>query len=109
MDRCPPGPVGRSIPGLCPLKHRAIDRMPRGEENRLRSRMKLTARLVSLGLCACAVFTPAAGASERPAVTHGVVVGDVGPSSALLWTRADRQATVHVRLSGGPHRQVAAV
>jgi alkaline phosphatase D len=71
--------------------------------------MKLTARLVGLGLCACAGFAPAAGASERPAVTHGVVVGDVGPSSALLWARADREATVHVRVSGGAHGKVAAV
>jgi alkaline phosphatase D len=42
----------------------------------------------------------------RPSVTHGVVVGDVTAGSAVLWARADREATLHVRLSGGRHRPV---
>ena len=45
----------------------------------------------------------------RPSVTHGVVVGDVTARSALLWARADRAATMNVRLSAGPHRPVARV
>jgi alkaline phosphatase D len=44
-----------------------------------------------------------------PVVTHGVVVGDVTPRSALLWARADREATLHVRLSGGAHRPLEPV
>ena len=45
----------------------------------------------------------------RPAVTHGVVVGDVTARSAVLWARADRDATLNVRLSGGRHRPVERV
>jgi alkaline phosphatase D len=41
-----------------------------------------------------------------PSVTHGVVVGDVTSRSAMLWARADREATLNVRLSGGSHRPV---
>jgi alkaline phosphatase D len=44
-----------------------------------------------------------------PSVTHGVVVGDVTPRSAVLWARADRSATLNVRLSGGRHRPVERV
>jgi alkaline phosphatase D len=44
-----------------------------------------------------------------PVVTHGVVVGDVTARSAVLWARADRSATLNVRLSGGGHRPVAQV
>src|SRR5215208_2522716 len=43
------------------------------------------------------------------AITHGVVVGDVTSSSALLWARADREATLNVALSGGPHGRIARV
>jgi alkaline phosphatase D len=39
-----------------------------------------------------------------PAVTHGVVVGDVTDDSAVLWARADRASTLRVHLSGGRHR-----
>ena len=45
-----------------------------------------------------------AGAPGGPAVTHGVVVGEVTSSSAVLWARADRAATLRVTLQGGPHR-----
>jgi alkaline phosphatase D len=41
-----------------------------------------------------------------PAVTHGVIVGDVTASSALLWARADREAILNVALSGGRHGRV---
>jgi alkaline phosphatase D len=65
---------------------------------------------------AAAVFAlvgGAAGAAVRatsrdaPAVTHGVVVGDVTAQSAVLWARADRKGTLKVQLSGGKHRRVA--
>jgi alkaline phosphatase D len=42
-------------------------------------------------------------AGPAPTITHGVVVGDVTASSALLWARADREATLNVVLSGGRH------
>jgi alkaline phosphatase D len=41
------------------------------------------------------------GTRAAPVVTHGVVVGDVTASSALLWARADQEATLNVALSGG--------
>jgi alkaline phosphatase D len=46
----------------------------------------------------------AAARPDRPAVSHGVVVGDVSARSAVLWTRADRRGTLQVKLSGGSHR-----
>ena len=61
---------------------------------------------------AAAVFALAgtgAGAAVRatghdaPAVTHGVVVGDVTAHSAVVWARADREGTLKVHLSGGKH------
>ena len=51
-----------------------------------------------------------AGPTKRravPTITHGVIVGDVTASSALLWARADREATLNVVLSGGRHGAVA--
>src|SRR5512133_2814726 len=42
-----------------------------------------------------------------PTITHGVIVGDVTSSSALLWARADREATLNVALSGGGHGRIA--
>jgi alkaline phosphatase D len=49
------------------------------------------------------------GNQERPSVSHGVVVGDVTPRSAVLWARADRGGTLQVKVSGGPHRRVEPV
>jgi alkaline phosphatase D len=51
----------------------------------------------------------AAGKHKGPAavITHGVIVGDVTSSSALLWARADREATLNVDLSGGRHGRIA--
>ena len=40
---------------------------------------------------------------DEPVITHGVIVGDVTASSALLWARSDREATLNVVLSGGRH------
>ncbi|HEU6444628.1 MAG TPA: alkaline phosphatase D family protein [Gaiellaceae bacterium] len=65
---------------------------------------------------AAAVFAllgSGAGASVRaashdsPVVTHGVVVGDVTASTAVLWARGDREGTLKVHLSGGKHDGVA--
>jgi alkaline phosphatase D len=49
------------------------------------------------------------GGHDRPTVSHGVVVGDVTPRSAVLWARGDRGGTLQVRLSGGPHRRIEPV
>jgi alkaline phosphatase D len=42
-------------------------------------------------------------------VSHGVVVGDVTPRSAVLWARSDRGGTLQVKLSGGPHGRIEPV
>ena len=44
-----------------------------------------------------------------PAVSHGVVVGDVTPRSAVLWARAEGGGILRVTLSGGPHRRIEPV
>jgi alkaline phosphatase D len=44
---------------------------------------------------------------ESPALTHGIVVGDVTADSAVFWARADREGTLKVHLSGGKHHGVA--
>ncbi len=46
-------------------------------------------------------------AGPVPTITHGVIVGDVTASSALLWARADGEASLNVVLSGGRHRGIA--
>jgi alkaline phosphatase D len=61
----------------------------------------------ALALSAGAAARP--GAHESPAVTHGIVVGDVTPRSAVLWARGDRAGTLRVQLSGGPHGRIEAV
>jgi alkaline phosphatase D len=40
------------------------------------------------------------------ALSHGVVVGDVTPRSAVLWARGERDGTLRLSLSGGPHRRI---
>ena len=60
-------------------------------------------------LCVAAGSASVAAAKHGlrgPAVTHGVIVGDVTASSALLWARADRKAILNVALSGGRRRRV---
>jgi alkaline phosphatase D len=42
-------------------------------------------------------------------VSHGVVVGDVTPRSAVLWARGDRDGRLQVELSGGPHGPIKPV
>jgi alkaline phosphatase D len=66
----------------------------------------LTTMLVGLAAGGASV---AAGKHKGPsaAITHGVIVGDVTSSSALLWARADREATLNVRLSGGAHERIS--
>jgi alkaline phosphatase D len=63
---------------------------------------------------AAAVFALVAGSAVRatgntPAVTHGVVVGDVTARSAVVWARADREGTLKVHLSGGKHDGVGRI
>lgn len=46
--------------------------------------------------------TLAAGAACAAPVTHGVAAGDVTASSAVIWSRTDREAVMHLQLLG-PH------
>jgi alkaline phosphatase D len=66
-------------------------------------------RIAYLVLAAAVFALPGSGggAAARPAshdspvVTHGVVIGDVTPRSAVLWARADREGSLIVHVSGG--------
>ena len=68
-----------------------------------------------LGLAVAVLFVISGSASvgtakpTGPAVTHGVVVGDVTTRSAVLWARANRAATLNVVLSGGGHGAIEQV
>jgi alkaline phosphatase D len=54
--------------------------------------------------------TPAVLArTDGPAITHGIVVGDVRAESAVLWVRGAGAGRLHVGLSGGAHRAIPAV
>jgi alkaline phosphatase D len=69
---------------------------------------------ISYLVLAAAVFALVAGSTVRatgntPAVTHGVVVGDVTARSAVVWARADREGTLKVQLSGGKHDGVGQI
>jgi alkaline phosphatase D len=72
-------------------------------------------RILYLVLAAAVFALPGGGAvaaartagHDAPAITHGVVVGDVTARSAVLWARGDREGTVNVHLSGGRHDRVA--
>jgi alkaline phosphatase D len=64
---------------------------------------------VLLGLAAGGAVANAEHKGPVVAITHGVIVGDVTSSSALLWARADREATLNVAVSGGPHGRIAHV
>src|SRR5215217_7624772 len=71
-------------------------------------------KIVGLILASMFVTLAAGGASVAAAhrngppaaITYGVIVGDVTSSSALLWARADREATLNVVLSGGAHGDI---
>jgi alkaline phosphatase D len=71
-------------------------------------------KIVGLILAIVFVAMAAGGASVAAAhrkgppvaITHGVIVGDVTSSSALLWARADRESTLNVVLSGGAHGDI---
>lgn len=39
-------------------------------------------------------------------VTHGVMTGDVRSDSAVIWSRSDREAVMHVQLTGGKHGDI---
>jgi len=49
-----------------------------------------------------AVATPAQVRAGRPVLTHGIQSGDVGQSSATVWTRADRPSRMVVEVSTRP-------
>jgi alkaline phosphatase D len=76
---------------------------------------KLRTRLARAGLLIAALTaltgwaSPVPSRTVGPSVTHGVVVGEVTARSAVLWARADRAATLNVRLSGGAHGSIRAV
>ncbi len=44
-------------------------------------------------------------ASSPPQPTHGIAIGDVDSTSAIVWSRSDRPATLHVRIARGAEAQ----
>jgi alkaline phosphatase D len=64
--------------------------------------------MLARGLVAGAVLVlvscaqqPRTPAPEEPLfITHGVIVGDLNPHSAVLWARANREANLYLELSG---------
>ena len=70
-------------------------------------------RLLLLVACSLVLMAPAppmvAAAQASPAITHGVIVGDVRDESAILWARGPGEGWLNVRLSGGKHRAIAPV
>jgi alkaline phosphatase D len=65
--------------------------------------------LAAAALALHGVAAAAPAGQDGSEVSHGVVVGDVTPRSAVLWARGDRGGTLRVRLSGGPHRRIESV
>lgn len=66
------------------------------------------ALLLLLLLTGCATPRPAGTAAAPPLLTHGTAVGEVTDSTAVVWGRCDRAATLHVRLTDS-ERSVAEV
>jgi alkaline phosphatase D len=50
-----------------------------------------------------------APAAPAPRLTHGVVVGDITATRAVLWARASKPATMRVQLTGGPYHRITPV
>jgi alkaline phosphatase D len=72
--------------------------------------MGLILMTMFLGLAAgSAGLATAKDNGQVATITHGVIVGDVTSSSALLWARADREATLNVVLSGGRQGRIVRV
>lgn len=50
-----------------------------------------------------AAAAPGLVRAGRPVITHGVQAGDVSAASAIVWTRADREARMRVEVSTTPN------
>jgi len=93
------------------MKPRPVEEVARARTCRRAStrwRVALCCSALS-ALCACqrAVLPTADG--PPPHISHGTAVGEVTSSSAVLWARCDRDATLHVRLDGSEVDYRAAV
>jgi alkaline phosphatase D len=60
-------------------------------------------------LTAGAIFLVPAFMVTAAPVTHGVAVGEVRATSAVIWSRTDREAEMHVELEGGRRARIEAV
>jgi alkaline phosphatase D len=63
------------------------------------SRFRIT--LLCTAICAgaaCSWPLHAEQRIDRASITHGVAVGDVRSDRAVIWSRADRESTMHVRV-----------
>lgn len=73
-------------------------------------RNTLLCSLMSSAIGTAALLSPTAfaaehesRASEAAVATHGISAGDVTADSAVIWSRTDRAAFMHVQLLGGGH------
>jgi alkaline phosphatase D len=73
---------------------------------RLGARARWAAMLAAIGLGACGGLHRGAPAAP-PALTHGVAVGEVSATGAIVWGRCDRAGALHVRLGDARPRAVA--
>src|SRR5262245_108580 len=58
--------------------------------------------------CASLVARPPAPAAEGH-LTHGVAVGEVAATTAVVWARCDRVTTLHATIDGAPPQRDANV
>lgn len=60
-------------------------------------------------LAACGILHRGEESAAPPALTHGVAVGEVSDTSAVVWGRCDRAGSLHVRLGEGEGEREAEV
>jgi alkaline phosphatase D len=65
--------------------------------------------LVALALVLAGCRAPRPDGAPPPALTHGVAVGEVSDTTAVVWGRCDRAGTFHVSLGDGARQASVAV
>src|SRR6185295_8978188 len=92
----------RRVAGPVSLPHRLW--LPSSITVRLRRmhRLRRIALLLLPLLEACAARSPTSSTSSSAHLTHGVAVGEVDATSAVLWGRCDRPAALTVKSDPAP-------
>ena len=71
--------------------------MPFGSASIVHSKLVVLVMVLLMASCARQPVVPVP--AEPLFITHGVIVGDLGPDRAVLWVRANREADLHLILS----------